>query len=584
MKNVLTSIVFFISVGASAQDGTSAIRLNQVGFYPTAPKIAVITGNTTATSFSILNQKGDVVFSGKLSDEKKSQNSSTVTKIADFSAYTKIGEYTLSVPGIGSSYQFVIYNRVYAIPFAFVLKAFYFQRSNETLPGKYADKWKRPAGHADTEVLVHPSAASEKRSAGTVISSPGGWYDAGDYNKYIVNSGITMGTLLSSFEDFPDQYTRFWIDIPESGDEVPDVLDEAIYNLRWMLTMQDPEDGGVYHKLTNAAFDGMVMPGVTKAPRYVVQKSTAATLDFAAVTAQASRILKQFDKQLPGLSDSCLKAAVKAWDWATKNQSVIYSQRLINEKFEPDISTGEYGDRNFTDEWLWAGAELFATTQNKTYFDSVVNRMKEPAVLPSWASVGMLGYYTMNRLRKQLPDYAQPIVKQMQENILSIAERYQRSIDNNAFATVMGQSRTDFVWGSNAVAANQGILLVNAYLISKDDKYLKAALSNLDYIFGRNATGYCFVTGMGSKSPMHPHHRPSEADGIADPIPGLLAGGPNPGRQDRCEYPFTEPETAYVDVVCSYASNEIAINWNAPLVYLLGAFEALNKRDIFGLD
>jgi endoglucanase len=588
MKNVLTSIVFIISVSASAQDSTSAIRLNQVGFYPTAPKIAVVTGTTKATSFSILNQRGDIVFSGKLSDEKKSQNSSTVTKIADFSAYTKIGEYTLSVPGIGSSYQFQIYNRVYAVPFAFSLKAFYFQRSNEALPAKYADKWKRGAGHPDTEVLVHPSAASAKRSAGTVISSPGGWYDAGDYNKYIVNSGITMGTLLSAFEDFPDYYIAFKTMIPESsynaGREIPDVLNEAIYNLRWMLTMQDPEDGGVYHKLTNAAFDGMVMPGVTKAPRYVVQKGTAATLDFAAVTAQASRILKQYDKQVPGLADSCLKAAVKAWDWAIKNPSVVYNQRLINEQFEPDISTGEYGDRKFTDEWLWAGAELFATTQNKTYFDTVANRMNEPAVLPSWASVGMLGYYTMIRQSKQLPGYSQPIVKQMQESILGIAQRYQRSIDDNAFATVMGQSRTDFVWGSNAVAANQGILLINAYFITKDDKYLKAALSNLDYILGRNATGYCFVTGIGSKSPMHPHHRPSEADGIADPIPGLLAGGPNPGRQDRCEYPFTEPETAYVDVVCSYASNEIAINWNAPLVYLLGALEAFNRRGLFGLE
>ena len=132
-----------------------------------------------------------------------------------------------------------------------------------------------------------------------MISTPGGWYDAGDYNKYIVNSGITTGTLLSAYEDFPGYFNELYTNIPESGNDVPDILDEALYNIRWMLSMQDPNDGGVYNKCTNAAFDGMVRPGVTKLPRYVVQKGTAATLDFAAVSAQASRIFKKYNKQYP---------------------------------------------------------------------------------------------------------------------------------------------------------------------------------------------------------------------------------------------------------------------------------------------
>src|SRR5438128_2362752 len=122
-------------------------------------------------------------------------------------------------------------------------------------------------------------------------------------------------------------------------------LNEVLYNLRWMLTMQDPNDEGVYIKLTNAVFDGLVAQGVTKAPRYVVQKSTAATLDFAAVMAQASRIFENFGKQLPKLSDSCLQAAIKAWSWAEKNPSVLFNQRKMNQDFDPDITTGDYGDR-----------------------------------------------------------------------------------------------------------------------------------------------------------------------------------------------------------------------------------------------
>ena len=573
-------IALLFSINACAQPGNGGIQLSQVGFYPSAKKIAVVTAKTESNSFFIIeaNPRADTVFLGTLSAEKKSLNSSITTKIADFSAFKEKGTFVVCVPGEPNSYPFTIKDKVYHNASVAVLKAFYFIRSNERLPQQFAGKWTRPAGHPDKEVLIHPSAASSKRIAGSVISSPGGWYDAGDYNKYIVNSGITMGTLFSAYEDFTEYYKKLNTGIAESKDAIPDILNEAIYNLRWMLTMQDPEDGGVYHKLTNAAFDGMVMPGVTTLPRFVVQKGTAATLDFAAVAAQASRILRPFNRQL---ADSCLNAAMKAWGWATKNPSVIYNQRQINDQFDPDISTGEYGDRRFKDEWQWASAELFVTTNNKTYFDSLVSLIKEPVSLPSWANVAMLGHYTMIRRQDKLPDYAKAIVKQMEESVMQIANGYLVKLPLNAFGVVMGQSRSEFVWGSNAVAANQGILLTNAYLISRDKKYLNAALGNLDYIFGRNATGYCFVTGIGSKSPMHPHHRPSEADGVEDPVPGLLAGGPNPGRQDRCEYPFTEPETAYVDVVCSYASNEIAINWNAPLVYLLGAIEALSQQNAF---
>jgi endoglucanase len=540
----------FFSFACVAQQ--PAIQLNQVGFYPGAPKIAIVTGNVPARNFFVLAGK-DTVFRGVLGEQQQSQFSSTVTRVADFTSFKKKGRYVVLVPGVEPSHPFEIKKQVHHDVAIAVLKGFYFMRSDVPLLPQYAGKWQRAAGHPDTVVLVHSSAASSERPAGTKISSPGGWYDAGDYNKYIVNSGITMGTLLSAYEDFAPYFDKLKTNIPETADAIPDILNETICNLRWMLSMQDPNDGGVYHKCTNASFDGMVMPGVTKAPRYVVQKSTAATLDFAAVAAQAARILKKFSKNL---ADSCLNAAVKAWQWSIKNPSILYRQPA-------DISTGAYGDNHLNDEWLWAAAELFVTTKEQSYYGIVLREVKEPVAVPGWNNVGMMAYYTLARNGHQ----------QMKDSILALADKL-ISVDN-AFHTIMGQSRADFIWGSNAVAANQGMLLINAYRINPKKKYLDGALSNLDYILGRNATGYCFVTGAGSKSPMHPHHRPSEADGIAEPVPGLLAGGPNPGRQDKCIYPFTEPETAYVDNVCSYASNEIAINWNAPLAYLASAIEAL---------
>ncbi|HZH38353.1 MAG TPA: glycoside hydrolase family 9 protein, partial [Flavisolibacter sp.] len=256
---------------------------------------------------------------------------------------------------------------------------------------------------------------------------------------------------------------------------------------------------------------------------------------------------------------------------------VRYSQAEINPKYAPDISTGEYGDGNFNDEWLWAAAELYATTRDNAYHAVVKERMKGAVQLPTWNNVAMLGYYTFIRLAKSLPS-ARLEVAAMKDSLLKMADNYLLNVPANAFATVMGQTVKDFSWGGSSVAANQGILLITAYRQSKDRRYLQGALSNLDYLLGRNATGYSFVTGIGSKRVMHPHHRPSEADGITDPVPGLLSGGPNPGMQDKCNYPNTEPELAFIDDVCSYASNEIAINWQAPMVYLVNAMEVLQKE------
>ena len=569
---IFPSLTF--SQGVSAQ-----IKINQLGFYPKGPKIAIVTGDSVSSIFYVTSTNlRDTLYKGNLSPEKRSAYSSLITRTADFSSFTTEGNYFVCIPEIGHSYVFEINNNANRPAAIASLKGYFYQRVSMPLEEKYAGKWHRSAGHTDTVVYIHPSAASEKRPAGTVISTPGGWYDAGDYNKYIVNSGITMGTLLSAYEDFPDYYSDLKTNIPETGNGVPDVLNEAIYNLRWMLSMQDPNDGGVYNKCTNAAFDAFVMPGVTKATRYVVQKGTAATLDFAAVTAQAARILINYTNQLPGLADSCLAASEKSWIWALANPHLEYNQGLMNQKFSPAITTGGYGDNNFDDEWFWAAAELYITTKNKRYFDTLGSHLKEQVTLPSWNNVGMMGYYSLLRFRKNLPDVGLDIIEWMKDKILNIANEYIAHVSGSAFSTVMGQSKKDFIWGSNSVAANQGVLLIKAYQLSGDKKYVDYALSNLDYLLGRNATGYCFLTGIGSRSPMFPHHRESTADGVTDPVPGLLVGGPNPGMQDHCTYEFKEPETAYSDSVCAYASNEIAINWNAPMVYLTNAIEALQQE------
>lgn len=575
-KHIVIVLLFLFTGCLVAQEASSLIRLNQLGFYPGGKKIAVIADNSDG-DFTVKSvSSGEVVYRGKLSGPHKSAYSPNVTRIADFTPVTTPGSYKINLAGKGDSYAFEVKPKVLNPLTKALIKGFYFQRMSTHLYPEYSGRWSRADGHPDREVIVHPAAASASRPAGSVVSCPGGWYDAGDYNKYIVNSGITMGTLLSLYEDFPTYFDTLNLNIPESGDKIPDLLNEILWNLRWMFTMQDPADGGVYNKVTNADFDGMVMPSQCVTPRYLIPKGTAATLDFAAVMAQSARIFGKLKTVLPGLSDSCLVAAENAWKWAVLNPKVVYDQNKMNREFKPVINTGGYGDFDFTDEFIWAAAEMYVTTRNSDYYKSVEMLPDTLMPLPSWNEVRLLGYYSMARFQKKLRGDARKDFKIIKTSLIKRADRMTEGVEGRAYQTVIGKSAGDFVWGSNSVAANQGILLIQVYKLTSDRKYLGYALDNLDYIMGRNATGYSFVTGVGHKTPMHIHHRQSEADFIAEPVPGLLAGGPNPGQQDGCTtYTSKIPDESYTDDVCSYASNETAINWNAPAAYLAGALEAL---------
>lgn len=552
---------------AAAADGHAAIRVNQLGFAPQADKLAVVTDGAAASFEVVAADTGKTVFSGKLGAPAVWKASAETVRLADFSALRTPGEYRLKIDGQQLSDRFVIRAEAYRALNAAAIKAYYLNRASIALPSQYAGVYARAAGHPDDKVLVHASAASKQRPEGSVLSSPKGWYDAGDYNKYIVNSGIATYTLLAAFEHFPQYFTKQNLNIPESGNGLPDILNEALWNLDWMLTMQDPNDGGVYHKLTNKTFDGMVMPDQAKAPRYVVQKSTAAALDFAATMATASRIFKAYEQQRPGLSARMMAAAEAAWNWAQANPAVVF-------KNPADIHTGEYGDANLSDEFAWAAAELYIGTGKDSYYRAI-KADQLAATTPSWGDVGGLAWISLAQHRAHLTPAADR--KLIESRIDGLAASLAAGWRNSAYRVSMQEQ--DFVWGSNAVALNQAMLLLQGYRLNGKVEYLNAAQSGLDYVLGRNATGYSFVTGIGARPAMHPHHRPSEADKVAAPVPGFLVGGPQAGQQDKKDcpvaYPANLPATSYLDHVCSYASNEIAINWNAPLVYVSAALDQL---------
>ncbi|MDR7271912.1 endoglucanase [Pelomonas saccharophila] len=552
------------TAGATAVD-TTAIQLNQVGYLPGGGKWAALP-EVAADSFAVVDAAtGREVWRGPLQPARTWEPAQQKLRLADFSAVSEPGRYRLQVAGLPPSAPFVIAADAYAALNAAALKFYYFNRASVALAPAHAGIWARPAGHPDDRVLVHASAAGPGRPEGTVISAPKGWYDAGDYNKYIVNSGITVYTLLAAYEHFPAYFKAQNLNIPESGNGLPDVLSEALWNLEWMLAMQDPADGGVYHKLTDKGFDGIVMPHQARHDRYVVMKATAATLDFAAVMAQASRVLAPFEAQRPGLSARMLAASQRAWDWAQAHPEVIYRQA-------PDIHTGGYDDSKLADEFAWAAAELYVTTRDERYWRSF--RQTAPRIeVPGWPDVGALAWISLAQHRERLTAAAdrQLIETQIRTLADGFASRWEASPYRVAMQT------QDFIWGSNAVALNQALMLIQGYRVSGERRMLDAAQSALDFVLGRHPTGYAMVTGFGTRSPLHPHHRPSGAMPQQPPVPGMIVGGPNPGSGDDCPtpYPSKLPAKAFQDALCSYTTNEIAINWNAPLVYVSAALQSL---------
>ncbi|WP_233078889.1 glycoside hydrolase family 9 protein [Rheinheimera soli] len=553
------SVLCFVSAASSyAAAPAPLLKFNQSGYQHQGQKLAVIPGKSQQAFQLVALPSGQIVFKGQSSEAQLWAPAGESVSIADFTKVQTHGRYRLEVVGY-APVELQIAAQPYAQLHDAAMKAYYFNRASQQLDKAYAGVWARPAGHPDDKVKIHASAASASRPAGTVVQSPKGWYDAGDYNKYIVNSGISTFTLLDAWTDFTDFYRQRQWTIPESGNSMPDLLDEVLWNLDWMSSMQDPADGGVYHKLTTLNFEGAVMPHQAVAQRYLVQKTTAATLNFAAVMAKASRVLSEFDKEQPGKAVLFRQQAIQAWQWASKNPDIPYQQPA-------DVSTGAYGDKNLADEFAWAAAELYLLTGEEPYLHQFF-QLAQPVQTASWASVAALGYFSLAKEANNLKPEQRQLVFSA---ITAVADQFAAQHQASAYKVAMVPE--DFVWGSNAVAMNKAILLYKANQITAKASYVEAMQGLLDYVLGRNPLDLSYVTGFGVKSPQHIHHRPSEADGIKAPVPGWLAGGAQPGQQDKCQYSSTLAAKSYVDDWCSYASNEVTINWNAPLVYMLAAF------------
>ncbi len=527
------------------------IVIDQIGYLPEATKEAVFINGQEGEYFQVVDiEEKKVVYTGKLDKKGYSVADEQESCIGDFSMVTKPGHYKV-IGDKGESYAFSIGQDVYKEVFNAAMKFFYYQRCGTKLTEEYAGAWKHDACHTEKATIY----GTDKK-----IDVSGGWHDAGDYGRYVVPIAKTVADLMLAYESNPEAFGDD-LEIPESGNGVPDVLDEVKYQLEWLLKMQDPESGGVYHKVTCRDFPGFVKPEEETDELIVCPITTTATGDFAAAMSIGYTTYKTIN---PDFANQCLQAAESAWTYLEQTPPMIVSN-------PEGIVTGAYDDGYDYDERIWANVELFRATGDLKYHKLLegvapgLENEKMEEVCYGWRDVIT---YAMDRylscmeadeeICKVLLDYKQRYI----EALLEQMQQDPYHITNEA---------SDYYWGSNMYILGRGMLLDEAYQKDKENQILRNyAIEQVHYCLGKNPLNRVYVTGYGSLYPQNPHHRLSIA--AKQTIPGMLVGGANKYLDDACAKEKLNAQPAgkcYIDDYESYSTNEVAIYWNSSLVYAL---------------
>jgi endoglucanase len=575
---------FQIPLERAAGGKQSAIRVNQVGYLPDFAKTATVaTSSVTPIDWHLIDANGRIRASGKtrpfgsvagpaLSEDPAAGET---VHLIDFSSVTDTGKQWKLRVGDDESYPFEIGPDIYRHLKYDALAFFYLQRSGVDIKMPYAGTaaYERPAGHVgDKSVPCAPEA-----HCNYALDVSGGWYDAGDHGKYVVNSAISVWTLQNQFEtlarfgatagDFADGKLK----IPEAGNGRSDLLDEARFNLEFMLKMQVPPGqplaGMVHHKIHGEKWSDIpTLPHEDHIKRYLRPVSTAATLDLAATAAQGARL---WQKQDPSFANRCLVAAEIAFAAAKKTPLI---------RAEPEVQGGgAYGDGDVSDDLYWAAAELFITTSKPVYRDELVrSRFHAPKPMPvtsgnmGWDHVAPLGKLSLSVAPNALGEAA---IAEQRGQIVGAAERFLANIEKRGYRMPLA-SDSVYVWGSNAGVLNAAVVLGSAYYFTKDTRFANGVIECMNYILGRNPLAQSYVAGYGSHAMHNPHHRVwahQKNARLPEAPAGAVSGGPNSMLQDpyirKLGKSGCPPQTCYVDHVESYSTNEVAINWNAPLAW-----------------
>jgi endoglucanase len=565
-------------------DTGPAVKVNQVGYLTHGPKNATVVSADANPVPWVLMQGIDEVAQGLTTPAGIDGSADVNVHTIDFTHVDTIGTgFTLQVDG-QQSHPFTIGDDVYGSLRTDALKFFYANRSGIAIDGAIAGaEYARPAGHVgvapnqgDTVVgCQDPQSFTDGWTCGYTLDVSGGWYDAGDHGKYVVNGGIATYQLLSTWERAVAAGTQAALGdstlaVPERGNGVPDILDEARWQLDFMLKMQvpdgDPLAGMVHHKVADATWTGLpLLPDQDAKRRILHRPSTAATLNLAAVAAQGARLFDSYD---PVFAARLLAAAERAYAAAVQHPGL----------FAPSADgdgSGTYSDSDVTDEFYWAAAELYITTGDDAFEQAVLGDPlhTDSGVLGTngffWGGVAALGRLDLARFAPQLPGIAE-----VRASVVAAATTLLSLQDGEAFGQVYAPGAGAYVWGSNASILNNQVVLATAFDLNQDPRFARAVVESYDYLLGRNVLGMSYVTGYGEQYAKNQHSRwyaRSLKSTLPNPPVGSVAGGPNSSIQDPIAKTWLAgcaPQWCYVDDIEAWSVNEITVNWNSALTWV----------------
>lgn len=530
--------------GHAAGQLAASIRMNSVGFFPDDRKVATLVGG--ADTFRVVSTVDDeVVVDGTPLGPLDSPDTGERVYIADFSELDEEGTFVLEYRDERSA-PFEVGLAAYDEPLVALFLGLYGQRCGTRVRFTYG-------GHEYVHAACHRGDGGLTYSEQGVGSrdGTGGWHDAGDYGKYVVNGAFALAQVLKAWEHFAPVLERVRF-IPErEGEELPDALDEAKWEMDFLLKMQF-DDGSVSHKLTALNFEPLgVMPESDGSPRYFSRSGIAATADFAAVAAMSARIFAEF---APEDAERYAEAARDA-----------YAYLLDHPNDEPldltPFTTGSYQSPNHSGERLWAAAEIWETFGDERGLEQV-ERLYPGLVrdgiptLWDWADPLNLGLITY--LFSERPGRTPALVRDLADATVAAADTIAERSEEHAYGRGVGPA---YFWGSNGTVARTSFNLEAAFRLTGNRRYLVAWGAQLDHLLGRNYYGRSQVTGVGADAPRQPHHRPSIADANPSPWPGLLVGG------SWSDAPAPAPATSWHDASGDFETNEVAINWNTAAIY-----------------
>jgi len=514
-----------------------AVQVNQLGFRPGQRKYAYVGAwlgtagamPVRAEGFEIVSLDGQVAHEGKLILRSRADPwSGNDVWEADFSQLQRPGRYRVRVPGIGSSDPFPIHADPYREAYRTVMRVLYHSRNSTAIespwawPGHERAGGIRPDLDGTFDQRVGNSFLGRGERPGERHVVTRGWFDAGDYGQYVPNAAplwfvVSLGMDLDAGA-FLDGDLR----IPESGNGLADVLDELDWGFEWALSMQDPQDGGVYFRIASLRWDDG-LPSSVLLPRLIAEKTTHATASFAALAAIHARLLAA---ARPERAQRAAKAAERAWEFIASHAA--WPEEGSRYRNRPGVSAGEYSDTSSLDNRLWAAAELFRLTGKQKYLAFYEQNLPlvplDPTGEVSYSHQAMAALWAYQATADDRRDPA--LVESARRAIVAGADWRARQMEGHPFRAPIHPDLALVGWGSFGHSARAVLSLAAGFKLTGDDRYRLAAWDAPAPQFGANPISLSFVTGLGARSPRYPLSKLSQYSDGGTALPGLPVNGP----------------------------------------------------------